>query len=163
MPGKGTRLTHNPELGDSYSAEERGSQFQHPFRASLAGLAVRLRDGRVMGIQPRIGDKLMTEVALQLDPAVAKDGESWVCVEVTPTIVGGQGFVSSGKKDEPANQGIEVVHRDSPFTQTAVTGRHPLALIVWRGNRPATLVQHTFFNLKYRRVDAGTRIEHQFT
>lgn len=159
QPGNGVRVTYHPSQGVSYSADQSAPPPSLAWRPALVGQTVRFfADGRVMGIQPRIGEAKLLEGAVDLRGLPPVNGESWVCVEVTPT----NGFVASGKEGEALNKNLVIVHRDSPFTQTAETGRHPLALIVWAGKVPQMLVQHTWFNLLYARRETGTRINHEF-
>ena len=143
-----------------------GNAFQHPYTVVGGGRGVRVSKGLLLGdiaVEPVIGtvpisgDENTAQPTLKIDPAkVNKIGESWVCVEVTPT--------SAGKlaKSEEESSKVEVVQRDFPLVAIGETGRFPLALLVFR-NGVAQLFQITMFHLRYETTLAeGQRRRHFF-
>ena len=146
-PGAGTRLTAN-ELGFAYSVPPAGRSFNHPFRPTLTAAGVLLRFGLVEFTEPRIGDVPISGAgaaapALKLDAKTAtKNGESWVCVELTLDDAGGL----------LAEKFPQIVHTGAPVSRSLTLARAPLALVVWRQGKPWRAVPFAHFHLRYQRV-----------
>jgi hypothetical protein len=128
--------------------------FRHPWLVSLGGGGARIGKGYILaeiGIEPVIGSVPISGAdgqpapVLKLDPDLGNElGESWICVEVTPTAEGK--LVVEGKLAEGAR--VECVHRLTPLVTNGPTGRTPLALLVRRGNAWAVW-QIAFFHFRY--------------
>lgn len=163
-PGSGLHLGRNP-LGTWMSAAGGGGNFSHPFTVMGSGEAVMVSRGLILdagsAVEPRIGDiplggdKQHAAPTLQLDPARRNEqGESWVCVEVTPT--------EEGKLDA---EKVVVVQRAAPFIMAGETGRAPLALLLYEDDRAFPQIwQIAMFHYRYETVQpAEGKRRHFFT
>jgi hypothetical protein len=142
QPAPGTLLTSNA-LGFAYAAQPGVGGWGHPWRPYLGGGQLRLSRGTVEGFTPKIDGKPMTERTLLLDPALqTADGESWAILEVEPNA---DGILTKESR-------IEIVHGTDKVSNVPEVGRIALALIVWKGSRPALAIPAVHMNLRYVRV-----------
>ncbi len=143
-----------------------GGDFSHPFPVFAGGGVARVGKGLIladMSVEPVIGrvpiggDENNAQPTLKIDATKSNDkGESWVCVEVTPTPEG------TLKESESGTSKVEVVQRDSPVLTLGDIGRWPLALLVFR-EQAVQVFQVTMFHLHYETSLAeGQRRKHFF-
>lgn len=155
QPGCGTRLAKTP-LGFSYSTPQRNGRFPHPFRPFLGPQGLTLTRGLViadLGIEPTIGGVKISGEAKKAQPRLKLDAadlgpdwdgaESWAVVEVTPTID------ATGAATFTEETPVVVKHSARPTRSGALSGTHPLALILWESGRAVRAVAITMFHLRY--------------
>ncbi len=139
---------------------------------SLAGDAARVSMGLVIGnvaVEPMIGrvrisgEEGKAAPELKIEESVAtRKGESWVCVEVTPTAAGKLDEEGEGDDDDKEGAKVVVAHRSSPVVDVGETGRAPLAMLVWRAGR-ARVVQVAMFHYRYETSGEGMKRRHFFS
>jgi hypothetical protein len=150
-PGAGTRLVQYEGIGSVISAADNDRQWSHPWKPYLGTSALRLALGLVENRVPKIGGKPMTDVDLPLTGKPNADGESWVCVEAKTVPVAATSTTEASEELQ-----ITLVHTTSPVSRAADLGRHPVALILWREERPFRALPITYFHLRYQRVVLST-------
>jgi hypothetical protein len=148
-PGANVRMGRNP-LGTWMEGPGGAGDFRHPFTVTASAVA-RVSKGLILAdiaVEPLIGsvpiggDAKRPQPTLKLSSSASNRlGESWICVEVTPD--------EEGKLDpEGKRSKVEVVQRESPFVTLGATGRAPLALLVYKDERPQVF-QIAMFHLRY--------------
>ena len=146
MRGVGVRVRQSPQ-GYVHSLDRRGKGFAHPFRAALSGMRVSVERGVVEGYEPVIGSVPISGDADNARPLLELSDlgrqETWVCVEVYPE------EDNTLTKEKPP----KIVHGEVPTLRSRTIGRHPLAMVVWLEGRPVQLLQITYFNLRYARIN----------
>jgi len=88
LPGVGVRLREMP-FGTIVNFDADAATWDHPWRISLNGKEVTLRRGLVDGMEPKIGDRLMSGDKRNPDPPkltiapsrFTQSGRSLICVE----------------------------------------------------------------------------------
>jgi hypothetical protein len=175
-PGAHVRHGRNA-IGMWFSGKQGGGSFNHPFSVAVFGRSARISRGviipeagmktvePVIGGIPISGENGSNAPTLELDyNAVNEDGESWICVEVTPDPTTNRAKEQAGVLDDGSV--VEIVQCDAPIiTGRSIKGRAPLALLTFRNGR-AQAFQIAFFNLRYRLVvpaDGKTIWRHYFT
>jgi len=143
-------------MGFAVAASGGGGNFQHPFKTTFTSDGMLFAAGVVNGLMPVIkvngtpvpiiGDSKHAQPLLKLDSKAIDRAtlQSWACIEVTPN--------ADGSLD--AKSLIEIVHRDSPFSNVATVGRQPVALILWTAAlKPGRVFPQLWFNLRYYRTN----------
>ncbi|MEO8204872.1 MAG: hypothetical protein ABI615_01735 [Chthoniobacterales bacterium] len=169
-PGNNVRMGHNA-LGIWIEGPSSGAaDFRHPWLVSAGAKAARIGRGLILtdegaAVEPLIGATPMTGSAdgklpspsLKIDSSIVNaSGESWICVEVTPDIIGH--LDPDGKKSK-----VEIVQRRTPSVMKGLTGRAPLALLVWRkGQTSPTVVQIAMFFFRYKTSLAASGVRSHF-
>jgi hypothetical protein len=167
--GHGTTITVN-SLGVALSAPGAGPTFPHPWRPSLTGTWITLRQGTVSSFAgdnvytPKIrsqgklvsmvGDQRTPPPRLKLDPQLAnKAGESWIVLEVAADPNTGEILQTSR---------VEIVHSGQPISHKLNVGRQPLTQILWKNGRPLRAIAITHWNLRYLRIADSVGTRHLF-
>ena len=89
LPGVGVRLRELP-FGTIVNFDANAAVWDHPWRIALDGKEATLRRGLVDGMEPKIGDRLMSGDKRNPDPPkliiapsrFTEDGSSLICVEI---------------------------------------------------------------------------------
>ncbi len=168
-PGANLLMGRNA-LGTWFTATGGSGDFSHPFTVSVSGEKCRVSPGLVVAdvsVEPMIGkvplsggEKTKPPV-LDLDPGLTNDqGESWVCVEVTPNK---EGKLGGEKGEADTTVKVEVVQRDAPTLMGGKTGRTPLAILRYKSakSRPEVF-QIAFFHLRYQSGGTAEKRRHFF-
>lgn len=152
--GKSVRRRQMPN-GVALTCDVRGSQFPHPWKASLTGLKVNVRPGMLDVRVPVInGVALDAEIAPQLDITGEPPNDalrSFVCLQITVD-------PASGLADPEDPESLQIIHTsdlssspDLQVSESSSIGLHPLAMIKWRDTTtPTAIFQVAYHNLQHR-------------
>lgn len=153
--GSGLRMGRNA-LGAWVEGPGNGTDFRHPFMVTVGSASARISRGLIVaetGIEPTIGgvplggDKKRRVPVLRLEASLVNDRqESWVCVEVTPDA---EGKVADAKGVLVAGAKVEVVQRAAPVVTEGVTGRAPLAMLLYGERQVPQVFQIAMFHYRY--------------
>jgi len=160
LPGVGVRLREMP-FGTIINFDADAAVWDHPWRIALNGKEATLRRGLVDGIEPKIGERLMSGDKKNPDPPrlsiassrFTKDGQSLICVEIE---CDGSWNTKSAKLVQVAR--LNDANPDNPGDGTtpmlppALSGRktrYPLVQLRQKESGDITAFQIAYFSLRH--------------
>lgn len=171
LAGVGVRLREMP-FGTIVNFDADAAVWDHPWRIALSGKEATLRKGLVDGIEPKIGDRLMSGDKKNPDPPkltiapsrFTTKGRSLICVEIEcneawKTKSAKLVQVARLNDADPDTPG----DGDTPLLPPALSGRktrYPLVLLCKDEAGNVIAFQITYFNLRHVALfPSGTREE----
>ena len=176
LPGVGVRLREMP-FGTIINFDADAAVWDHPWRIALTGNEATLLRGLVDGIEPKIGDRLMSGDKKNPDPPrltmatrlFTTDGSSLICVEIE---CNEHWSTKSAKLIQVARLNDTDTPGDgtTPLLPPALPGRktrYPLVQLRQRDGGSIAAFQIAYFNLRHVALfPAGTtdekRVRHFF-
>ena len=160
LPGVGVRLREMP-FGTIINFDADAAAWDHPWRITIYGKEATLRRGLVDGIEPKIGDRLMSGDKKNPDPPkltiassrFTKEGQSLICVEIEcderwNTKSAKLVQVARLNDTNPDNPGDGT----TPLLPPALSGRktrYPLVQLRQKESGDITAFQIAYFNLRH--------------
>jgi len=160
LPGVGVRLRELP-FGTIVNFDADAAAWDHPWRVAFDGNQATLRKGLVDGIEPKVGDRLMSGDKKNPDPPkltiassrFTSDGASLICVETecderwnTKTAKLLQvARLNDANPDTPGEGTTPLLPPSLPGRRT----RYPLVLLRQRDSGDVTAFQIAYFNLRH--------------
>lgn len=178
LPGVGVRLREMP-FGTIVNFDADAAVWDHPWRVALDANQATLRRGLVDGIEPKIGDRLMSGDKKNPDPPrlsiapsrFTSDGASLICIEIAcddhwNTNSAKVVQVARLNDTDPGTPGDGT----TPLLPPALSGRrtrYPLVLLRQNDSGDISTFQIAYFNLHHVALfPAGTtdeaRVRHFF-
>lgn len=160
LPGVGVRLREMP-FGTIINFDANAAAWDHPWRMSLDGNQATFRKGLMDGIEPKIGDRLMSGDKKNPDPPklsiapsrFTSNGVSLICVEIAcdehwNTKSASVVQVARLSDTSPGNPG----DGDTPLLPPALSGRKtrcPIVLLRKDDEGNIKAFQIAYFNLRH--------------
>ena len=157
LPGVGVRL-RQMSFGTIVNFDSEAVIWDHPWRIAISGKEATLRRGLIDGMEPTIGDRLMSGDEKNPDPPrltivpslFASNGISLICLELECSE---QWTPKSAKIVQVARlDGSTTPDRDMPLLPPSLPGRrtrYPLVMLRRRQDESVAAFQIAYFHLRH--------------